>query len=114
VPGLEDRARVGVVAAESLEQIAARGEFEGVPNALQRHVLHKHMGRHHDDARQGPQAAAGVDQRDRAAVAVAEQEGALQLQGIQQRGQYLQRLHVHVARRVGLAPPRGGAPVAVA
>ena len=28
--------------------------------------------------------------------------------------QYLQRLHVHVARRVGLTPARGGAPVAIA
>src|SRR6185369_5117767 len=101
VPAVERRVDVGVVAGEAIAQVARPVRGARLRDARHRDVLDEQMRRDGDDA--GDVVACGVQQRDRAAVAVAEEPGSLDAGRGEERGEDF----------VGLARHEVGLPVLV-
>ena len=96
VPAEESRVRVSMVPGHPVAQVGGFVGVAGVANLGQAHVLDEHMRRDRDDRARG--VIRGVDQRDRRAVAVADEHRLFQVQAGEQVRQDLERLLVHERR----------------
>jgi hypothetical protein len=107
VPAEEGRIGVVVVPGQALAQVGVGVGLARLGDAGHRHVLDPDVRRQHHGAGQRLREARGVQQRDRRAVAVAEQPGpvdrGVDAQRAQQRRQHLVRLVVHEVGAPGLA-----------
>ena len=112
VPAVEGGVGVAVVAGHARAQPVRLVGALGLADLGEAHLLDEHVRRDRDD-RAAP-VDGGVDQRDRRAVAVADEDGLVDLDGAEHGGQHLQRLLVHEARRararrrVGVAVAEAG------
>lgn len=115
IPAEEDAARIDVMAREALLEVGAGEGIARGANAGNRDVFDEDVRGHHDDAADSLRKACGVQQCDRAAVAMAEQPGAFDTQRVEEGREGFPRLAMQV---VGLQRfflrARGGAAVAVA
>ncbi|MNN02266.1 hypothetical protein D3C81_1149200 [compost metagenome] len=109
------------MAREPLAQVGVEVDLTRGGNAAYRQVLHHNMRRQHGDAVQRLREAGGIDQRNRAPVAVAQQPGHAMraarpdIERVEQCRQRLARLAVHEvgAPLLGMRARRGAA-VAIA
>jgi hypothetical protein len=106
VPAAERRLGVGVMARQALAQVGGLERGLRAGNARHAQVLDEDM-RGHDHEASHAVPGAGVDQRDRAAVAVPDQDRLAHLERVEHARQRLERLVVHVAHRARRAQDVG-------
>src|SRR5260221_3400436 len=113
VPAAEGAVDIGVIAREAPPQVGRVISRPRRRDAGGGRVLDEDVRRLEDDGVHRPTPAAGMDERDRRAVAVADQDRILEAKRRPQLRQRLERLGVHVVDAVGRAE-RIGAAIAVA
>src|SRR5438552_13946962 len=96
VPAKKSRIDLVVIAGELLPQTCRRVSLLRPPDACDRHVLDKDMRRERDERAHRPYLRAGMDERDRRAVAVTDQHRVGDVELVQQRGERDERFVVHV------------------
>ena len=102
VPAQERRVGVGMMARESGAQVSRFVRRFRSGDARDRDVLDHHVRRQRDDGGHGSGRGAGVDQCDRAAVAVPDQDRSGDRKPVEEIRQRDERLVVHVANGPGL------------
>ena len=85
-----------MIAREALSQLASLVDMPRVRDTRQRQRFDKDVRCHGRDRAHRAHAGAGVDQRDRRPVAVADEYRLVDREQIEQRGQRRQGLDVHV------------------
>src|SRR6266404_3856824 len=96
VPAAEGAVDVAVIAREAGAQIGRPIRLPGRSDAGDGDILDEDMRRLEDEAAHGPPPRAGMDEGDRGAVAVADEDGIGDGERVAQRRQRLQRLDMHV------------------
>ena len=96
VPAEERGVGVPVVARHLLAQVAVDVDLARSPDLIDANLLDEHVRRDRHD--RGNRVMGGVDQRDRGAVAVADEHRAFYADGCEEVGEHLERLLVHERR----------------